>query len=75
MVARPGTSWHREQDVRVLSVEKPRTKPENPFNQTEQAEVFSEYRQKEEIKRSQTVTDEKVSETTIPEEEILKCLF
>ena len=72
MVARLGTSWHRKRDVRVLSVENPRTKPENPFNQTEQAEVFSEYRQREETKRSQFVVDEKVSETTIPEEEVLK---
>ncbi len=72
MVARLGTSWHRERDVRVLSVEKPRTKPENPFNQTEQAEVFSEYRQKEEIKRSQFVADEKISEAPTVEEEIMR---
>ncbi len=72
MVARLGTSWHRERDVRVLSVEKPRTKPENPFNQTEQAAVFSEYRQKEEIKRSQFVADEKISEAPTVEEEIMR---
>ncbi len=72
MVARLGTSWHCERDVRVLSVEKPRTKPENPFNQTEQAEVFSEYRQKEEIKRSQFVADEKISEAPTVEEEIMR---
>ena len=72
MVARLGTSWHRERDVRVLRVENPRTKPENPFNQTEPAEVFSEYRQKEEIKRSKFVADEKASEAPIPEEERMK---
>ena len=72
MVARLGTSWHRERDVRVFSVEKPRTKPENPFNQTKQAEVCPEYMQKEAIKMNQLVVDENASEAPIVEEEVMR---
>ena len=72
MVARLGTSWHRERDVRVFSVEKPRTKTESLFNQTKQEEISSGYRQKKEIKMNSFVINEKSSEAPILEEEIIK---
>ena len=72
-LARHGTSWHRERDVRVLSVEKPKTESKTPFNQTKQTEMGSEHKQKQDKRRNHFITDDKESKAPILEEgEIMK---